>query len=225
MSPPFGDQAALRSRTRFTSNREKKLIALQLLLRSVERETVYDVRVVNVPLAQIGLLERTVLLISEKALALLSAEELTAAAAHEVAHEYFAAEHERATNAKDYRRLREIELMCDAFGMVMLHDIGLSPSRLVRSVEKVTLYNRRMSHKDVGESNYPTLDERRKFAAAVQQWMRGQKGQETKPFPFSLVPFPLLTSLSQTQTHTACCRRPARRRSPAPPTARHALTW
>jgi hypothetical protein len=55
--------------------------------------------------------------------------------------------------------------------MVLLHELGLDPSRLIKSLETVTLYNRRTSLKGMDESNYPTLDERWKFAAAVRLWI------------------------------------------------------
>jgi hypothetical protein len=158
--------------TRLTRGLQNKLTTLEPLLRAADRDAVYDVRVVDVPLARIGLYERTVLLISGTALALLPAEDVRAQVAHEIGHEYFTAEQERATSAGDHRRLKEIELMCDAIGMVMLHELAMNPSRLVAGVEKVTLYNRRTSQIGMDESNYPTLDERRKFAAAVQRWIK-----------------------------------------------------
>ena len=153
----------------------EKLRALDVLLRTVDRQTVYDVRVVDISMARVGLWERSALLISAPTLALLSGEELRALVAHEIGHEYFAAEYDRATMALDHRRLKELELMCDAIGIVMLQDLGLDPSRLMASVERVTLYNRRTSQNGMDESNYPNLDERREFAAAVQRWMEGIK--------------------------------------------------
>jgi hypothetical protein len=154
---------------------QNKLTALGPLLRAADRDAVYDVRVVDIPLARIGLYERTVLLISGTALALLPAEDLRAQVAHEIGHEYFAAEHDRATKAGDRRRLRELELMCDAVGMVMLQNLGMDPSRLMTSIEKLTLYNRRVFQTAVDDSGYPTLDERRKFAAAVRRWIVKRK--------------------------------------------------
>jgi nicotinamidase-related amidase len=103
--------------------------------------------------------------------------------AHELGHEYFATEHDRATQAGDRRRLRELELMCDAIGMVMLHDLGMDPSRLMRSVEKLTTYNRRVFQTAVDESGYPTLDERRKFAAAVRRWIAKGKAGASRAVP------------------------------------------
>jgi hypothetical protein len=150
------------------------VLALDPLLRAANRDGIYDVRVINIPLARMVLYGRTVLLISGTALALLSGEDLRAQVAHEVGHEYFTAEQDRATRDKDHRRLKEIELMCDATGMVMLHELGMDPTRLIASVEKVTLYNRRTSQKGMDESDYPTLDERRHFAVAIERWMKGR---------------------------------------------------
>jgi hypothetical protein len=160
--------------TELSGKLQHKLIDLEPLLRGVDRDGVFDVRVVDIRLARVGLFQRTALLISGTALALLSEPELRAQVAHEIAHEYFTAEHERATAVGDHRRLKEIELMCDAIGMVILHELGMDPSRLIESVERVTLYNRRMSQIGMDESNYPTLDERRQFAGAVRKWMQGQ---------------------------------------------------
>ena len=171
----FASLPAEGAMTQLAADQQRKLTALEPLLRAADRDGVYEVRVVGIPLARMVLYERTVLLISGTVLALLSADELRGQVAHEIGHEYFAAEHERATNAQDHRRLKEIELMCDAFGMVMLHELGMNSSRLMASVEKVTLYNRRMSQVGMDESNYPTLDERRRFAAAVRRWMSAEK--------------------------------------------------
>ena len=160
--------------TQLSAKLQQKLLALDPLLRAANRDGIYDVRVINIPLARMVLYEGTVLLISGTALALLSAEDLRAQVAHEIGHEYFTVEYERATQTSDTRRIKDLELMCDAVGMVMLHELRLDPSRLMRSIETVTLYNRRTSEKGMDESNYPTLDERRKFAAAVLRWIHDQ---------------------------------------------------
>jgi hypothetical protein len=52
-------------------------------------------------------------LISKSALALLDSDELQAAVAHEIGHEYVWAKHEAAWEQKDSRRLQELELFCD----------------------------------------------------------------------------------------------------------------
>ena len=161
--------------TRFDGKLQKKLTALTPLLHAAGHDTVYDVLVVDIPLARIGIHERTVLLISRTVLSLLSADELRAQVAHEMGHEYFETDRDRATKAGDRRRLKEIELMCDAIGIVMLHQLGMDSTRLIVSVENVTLYNRRTSKKGIDESNYPPLDERRRFAAAIRRWVSAEK--------------------------------------------------
>jgi hypothetical protein len=167
---------------------QNKLTALGPLLRAADRDAVYDVRVVDVPLARIGLYERTVLLISGTALELLPAEDLRAQVAHELGHEYVATEHDRATQAGDRRRLSELELMCDAVGMVMLQKLGMDPSRLMRSIEKLTLYNRQVFQTAMDESGYPTLDERRKFADAVRRWLAKRKAGGSHALDGSMEP-------------------------------------
>ena len=63
-----------------------KLASLEPILRYHEREAVIDTQVITLPHAFVALQGRAVLLISEKALDLLTANELQAAVAHEMAH-------------------------------------------------------------------------------------------------------------------------------------------
>ena len=80
--PPKGEV------TKLNASARRKLAALSPLLRATGRDSVYEIKVVDVPLARIGLYERTVLLISETALTLVEADELQALVAHEIGHEY-----------------------------------------------------------------------------------------------------------------------------------------
>ena len=67
----------------------KKLESLQPVLIYHERDEVFDIKVIDVPQALIGLYARVILLISRPALALLTPSELQAVAAHETAHDFF----------------------------------------------------------------------------------------------------------------------------------------
>jgi hypothetical protein len=163
--PPKGEVTNLDARAR------RKLAALSHVLRATGREAVYEIKVVDVPVARVGLYERTVVLISETALTLLEAEGLQALVAHELGHEYISAEHERASERGDHKGLKQLELMCDAIAIVTLHGLGLDPSRLMRSVEKITRHNRKALGPTIDERGYPTLPERREFAREVTSWV------------------------------------------------------
>ena len=65
-----------------------KLEGLYPVLRAVQRDAVYKIRVIQSPSATIAIDGRAVLLISERALGVLDADQLRAAVAHEAAHEY-----------------------------------------------------------------------------------------------------------------------------------------
>ena len=65
----------------------RKLTSLGPLLRAAERDSAYEIKVVDVPQVRIVLHERTVLMISANALTQLEAEELQALVAHEIGHE------------------------------------------------------------------------------------------------------------------------------------------
>jgi hypothetical protein len=156
--------------TNLTAAARLKLAALIAVLRATERASVYAIKVIDVPQAAIGLHGRAVILISEVALSLVDADELQALVAHEVGHEYVWAERERSFRLADRRRLKDLELMCDAIAIVTLHGLGMDVSRLMTGVQKISRFNREQLGMAENERDYPTVAERRAFAGAVATW-------------------------------------------------------
>lgn len=142
-----------------------KIEAAKAVLRLHGRETVYDVRVIDVPQAWSGLHGRAVLLLSRPVLHLLSSAELQALVAHEIAHEYLWVRWEAARTAHDELRLREVESACDAIAALTLDQLGIPPGWLARAIEKVFLYNRLRFGVADSERSYPTPGERRRLIA------------------------------------------------------------
>ncbi len=118
----------------------RKLAAAVEILRMHQRDSVYEIKVIDVPNAFIGLHARTVLLISAAALNLLSVEELQASVAHEAGHEYIWAQYETARQRKDFERLQELEMYCDIVSVVTLRRAGIDPSRLISCFEELLRY-------------------------------------------------------------------------------------
>jgi hypothetical protein len=87
--------------------------------------------------------------------------QLQALAAHEIGHEYFWAEYASAVRLEHRNRLREVELLCDAIGVVVLHRLGLDSPPLISAIEKLNRFNRDLFGLAINESNYPTLSDRR----------------------------------------------------------------
>ena len=150
-----------------------KLEGLYPVLRAVQRDAVYEIRVIQSPSATIAIDGRAVLLISERALGVLDADQLRAAVAHEAAHEYVWEEWQRADKRDDWKRLRELELVCDGIAVVILQQLGLETSSLIRGFEKLTYLNLLWLGSPPNPSRYPTLAERREFAREVAAWMTG----------------------------------------------------
>ena len=148
-----------------------KLSALRPLLHETERESVYAIKVIDVPQAAIGIHARAVILISARALLLLSVEELRAVVAHEVGHEYVWAEYEGARLREDRERLRQLELVCDAIAVAILRRLGMSTAALVSGLEQMIRFNRRHFGASLKEEMHPTLGERRTFAREVEAWL------------------------------------------------------
>ena len=157
----------------------RKLESLGGVLRVQQRQSVYEVRVFQTEpkaFAFVGLHERAVLLISDAALTLLNAEELQAAVAHEVGHEYVWAEYRDATQRHDNRRLKELELFCDGVAILTLRRVGLDPTPLLTATEKIANFNRLNTGPAWNAERYPSADERRRFALAVMNWAQSHQG-------------------------------------------------
>ena len=160
--------------TDFSASARQKLAALIKVLRATGRESVYEIKVIDVPQAAIGLHARAVILISEPALTLLDADELQALVAHEIGHEYVWTERERAFQLADRSRLKDLELMCDGIAIVTLHGLGMDVSRLMAGVQKISRSNRERFRTANNERDYPTLAQRQAFARAVVKWTSAQ---------------------------------------------------
>jgi hypothetical protein len=147
-----------------------KLAAARQILRLHERDSVYDLKVIEVPYPFVGLHARSVVLISQTALNMMTAEELQAGVAHEAGHEYVWSEFERARDGRDYERLQELEIFCDAVSVTTMRRAGLDPSRLISCIEKFLRYMHEHVGHDENEAFYPTLAERKKFIRSVIKW-------------------------------------------------------
>jgi hypothetical protein len=153
--------------TQFSASVRQKLAAVTELLRATGRESVYDIKVIAVPQAAIGLYARAVILISEAALTLLDADELPALVAHEIGHEYVWTERERSFRLADRTRLKDLELVCDGIAIVTLRALGMDVSRLMSGVQKVSRFNRKRFGPANNERDYPTVAQRETFALAM----------------------------------------------------------
>ena len=158
---------------------QKKVDAVRQLLTATRRDW-YEIKVIDVPHAAIALHARAVVLISAPAVAVLSAAELQAAAAHEIGHEYVWTEWNRAQKYADQKRLRELELVCDAIAIVTLRELGMDASGLIDVLDKIGRFNREHLGTTINETNYPTIAERRAFARWIGQWYSSglQRGSE-----------------------------------------------
>jgi len=167
-----------------TKPQQHQLSAARQILRLHQRDFVYDLKVIDVPYPFVGLHARSVVLISQTALTMITAEELQAGVAHEVGHEYVWSELERARDRRDYERVQELEIFCDAVSVVTMRRAGLDPSRLLSCIEKFVRYMYEYIGHDDNEAFYPTLAERRKFIRSVIKWAaRGDLAKRSKASP------------------------------------------
>jgi hypothetical protein len=162
-----------------SADRQAKLDSLRPVLNYHERSTV-EIKILRLGLAWAGMLEGAAVVVSEEAVDILTAEELQAVVAHELGHEYFAAEYEAARQSKQYDKVKEVELRCDAVAIITMKSLGLNPNCLLSGVSKLTQFN-----EGRGVRNNPnlvtSLDERRGFCQAMMKLaeVRVAKARET----------------------------------------------
>ena len=148
---------------------QRKLAALLPVLEAAQRESVYEIKVVDVPQAGVVIYERLVLLISRVALGVLSADELQAVVAHEIGHEYVWADRERAFAVGDHERLQDLELVCDIIAVTLLRSIGRDASPLIAGIQKISRFNTAHLGTARNQHSYPALDRRRSVIRAASR--------------------------------------------------------
>jgi len=148
-----------------SAERQIKLDALRPILAYHDRAGI-EVKILRLGLAWAGMLEGAAVVVSEEAVDILTAEELQAVVAHELGHEYFAAEYEAARKSKQYDRVKEVELRCDAIAVITIRRLRLDPASLLLGVSKLTKFNEAR-----GVKNNPNLvssvDERASFCRTM----------------------------------------------------------
>lgn len=149
-----------------SAERQAKLDALRPVLAYLERDVAIEVKILRLELAWAGFLGGAAVLVSEGAVDLLTAEELQAVVAHELAHEYFSDEYEGARTSKRYDMVKEIELRCDAISIVTLRGLHLDPGALLSAVAKLTKFNERRGFPN-SPNLAPSAEERASFSRAV----------------------------------------------------------
>jgi hypothetical protein len=152
---------------------QAKLAALEPILKYHERASTVDLKVIRAGQLFIGLYARAAILITEEALDLLSAEELQAVVAHELAHEYFWDEYELARQHEHYARVQELELRCDGIAIITLSQLGLAPNCLLSAVKKLTRFGEVAGAEAIGRF-YPARAERTRFTHSMIELVKAR---------------------------------------------------
>jgi hypothetical protein len=145
---------------------QAKLDSLHPVLEYLQRDAVIEVKILRLKLAWAGFLGGAAVLVSEEAVDLLTAEELRAVVAHELAHEYFSDEYEAARNDKRYDTVKEVELRCDAISIATLEHLRLDSAALLSGVSKLTKFNERRGFTN-NPNLVPSVEERTTFNRAI----------------------------------------------------------
>jgi hypothetical protein len=150
----------------------RKLDALNAVLIYHERDHMFDINVLDVPQAFIGLRARVILVISRPALKVLTASELQALTAHELGHEFLWATRDEIPPG---RARQELELKCDGIAALTLLTLGLAPMRVVEAAQKLETFNQQFGVAP-NAADYPTLRDREQLVTALvnRSWAAGR---------------------------------------------------
>jgi Zn-dependent protease with chaperone function len=160
----------------------EKLASVAPVLRAHGRDSDYLVKVVDAPEARVAVHARLVILITQAALKVLSAEQLQASVAHEIGHEYTWDEYQAATKRDDRKRLREIELFCDGIAMVTLARIGANPARMTDALRIMEFSNQTQGIlRGPFATTHPSVSERARFGKEIAAWLVGDVSLLSRP--------------------------------------------
>ncbi len=151
---------------------QAKLAALTPILQYHERAAVLEIKVIQAREAFVSFQGRSVLLISENMLRLLSVEELQAVVAHELGHEYFWGELMEARQQKQHAMMREIELRCDGIAVIALQRLGIEAIKMTAAITKIIAFNARIITTD--PLYHPLLSERIDFIRAMSELVQAR---------------------------------------------------
>jgi hypothetical protein len=160
----------------------KKLESVAPVLKLHGRETDYLFKVVESPQARIAIHAHFVVLVTDTALRLLTPSQLQALVGHEVGHEYVWEEYEDAWTRKDWRRVRELELFCDAVSVNSLVRTGAPPSALIDALRTMTASDERNGFlTDKTRDSHPSLFERSRFSKELAKRLSVNIDPESPP--------------------------------------------
>lgn len=151
-----------------------QLAALERVLTYHDRHGALDVKVIDLPQAEVVFYYRAALLVTRPTFRLLSAAELQAVVAHEIGHEYFWSEYEDTRVARKPARRQALELKCDGIAALTLLELRLDVSSLTSAMRKTIEFNEKLGV-TTDTMEYPTVSERESFVRALLKMTTGRR--------------------------------------------------
>ncbi len=148
-----------------TMDEVRRLSDLQSVLTFHDRSDALAIKIIDRPRAEAALYARSILLISRRALSLLSVEQLQGIVAHEMAHDFFWDAYYDARKRQDPGALREIELKCDGIATLTLRALNRNPRGVGTGLLALARYNEALA--PINTTNYPDTQERVQFMEEV----------------------------------------------------------
>jgi hypothetical protein len=108
-----------------------------------------------------SLVDRAVMIITTRMMVISNVQEIQGIIAHELSHEYVWNVRFEASKEKNGKRMREVELFCDAAAAFTLKEIGADPASYGRILERLTVIGVNAGSATMREtSSHPSLDAR-----------------------------------------------------------------
>jgi hypothetical protein len=148
-----------------TAREAAYLAQLQPVLTFHDRLDIVTIKIIDLARADVGLHARSILLLSRRALTLLSVAELQGIVAHEMGHDYFWNDYYDARQRHDRVALYEIELKCDGIAALTMKALRVDPDAVGSGLQALARFNEALA--PINAANYPDFDERMQFMGDV----------------------------------------------------------
>jgi hypothetical protein len=146
----------------------EKVASIHGVLAAFGRDGIIAVKIVRLPYACVALYARSVLIVAESALDVLTPPEVKAVVAHELAHEYFWDDYYAARDRGDKRQLQKLELLADGIAIASVAPFGVRASRLTAALRHLNAFNQQFGPA-VNPDEYPSDEERESFHRAFER--------------------------------------------------------
>jgi hypothetical protein len=164
----------------FDSNTPKAQAVFEIIkpiLVKYEWQDAVEVVVIDQKSPFVGMYRESIFIVSTSVIKLLTADQIRASFAHELAHECFIEELIAADKAQDIAAHHLVEYKCDLIAALALNGIGQDPFTLIEGIARIEEHYKNSTNDQPDASGHPESIERKK---CLQQFLNTRPSSNTQ---------------------------------------------